>query len=519
MPKFKFELKAPNIGSVKPVSTYNAPSTNNSKAFKEAVSFVTYNKKKENADNKRQNEINDLKQKEIIRQQFHEFGNPLTPVYNKIFPKRSNGSMLPLEKEVNPYNTKEKLWLMGQSIEDYYKIPKIGVFNDFINPLHIASSGIISPIVSAPKESQDVKDYYNSTTDNTPLIFNKNLDPYIPYAGAAISTAFSLPMLRGANSFVKTPLKSINTLAKIPGRALRDIKYSDNTIIHNGKLYKNSYNLLNNNKFKQGLSKEHINFLNKEIQQRGILEHQRASPLNINSILSKKGIIAEDYNHKKVVKDFLPNLFKSKEEIAKKYTMGSGRQEAFNTYLGQPTTNPSFQIHSGSFKNGEGLIYTLPSSKNLLNSSKELVKLSKTDLEYANLLNNHLKTPSFKNKFEIYKHLKNQGYELPSVNEFDPKIFEDHHINYPATKDIFPAVDVYNGIGGNMYLNLSPNKASFKDVFDVHPFSRIKKAPKFIKNFNAKNILGGRDFTVKNTYNIDKLKRIKQTFKNGGISY
>lgn len=79
----------------------------------------------------------------------------------------------------------------GAGINEFYDVPGIGIANDFVNPLSLVSKGIISPWLQAPLQAEQS-------------------DSYLPYAGAALSTALTVPMVRPASIAAKTVLNPAN---------------------------------------------------------------------------------------------------------------------------------------------------------------------------------------------------------------------------------------------------------------------------------------------------------------------
>lgn len=107
-----------------------------------------------------------------------------------------------------PTPFKEQMYNFGKAIENFYEIPKIGIVNDFINPLHTASSMIIAPIATAPYESQKLKMYADEAY--SPGI-KRTVIPWIPYAGAAASVGFAPGIMKwGPKTALKYAPKMIN---------------------------------------------------------------------------------------------------------------------------------------------------------------------------------------------------------------------------------------------------------------------------------------------------------------------
>lgn len=422
------------------------------------------------------------------------------------------------QPSVLPENTwKESLDNFGSAIEDFYKVPSLGIANDFINPLHLVSSGIISPIASSFKQSEDIDNYYEGNPKGDPLFINKSVDRYVPYGLAGLSTAMTAPFIKPSVNF----LKGTANIPKEIGKLYRDVKYPTNTINFNNKVYHNSDQFLRQNKFNNGLNKKQIKFLNNELKDRGILEYQRRNPLDIRSKFSKKTIIPEDYNIKNTLINIPKNLYKGQKYVDAQYTMGDARKNAFNQYLGIPTKNTAYRVHSQSFKNGNPLTYTIPD--NLVNreSSKEpLYQLTHNEVNTMDLLTNYFKEPNNTNKKLLFDHLKPQYphiEDLKSYSSFKPenlvsnKAFDYGKPIIGDNKTVIPSWDYITGTGGGAPFIKEGNKVSLKDTWDIQPFSRYKKLPSPIRNLNGNIFLGGKDFNMLNTYDILPNK-IKQTF-------
>ena len=86
---------------------------------------------------------------------------------------------------------RELAYGLGAGINEFYDVPGIGIANDFVNPLSLVSKGIISPWMQAPLQAQQS-------------------NSYLPYAGAAVSTALTVPMVRPASMVAKTILNPAN---------------------------------------------------------------------------------------------------------------------------------------------------------------------------------------------------------------------------------------------------------------------------------------------------------------------
>jgi hypothetical protein len=110
---------------------------------------------------------------------------------------------------------------------------------------------------------------------------------------------------------------------------------------------------------------------------------------------------------------------------------------------------------------------------------------------------------------------------LKSKESFDPDSFlKSEYADYgipiiKKDKTIIPSWDYITGTGGNAPFIKKGNKVTMVDTWDIHPFSRNKKLPKFLRNFNANIILGGKDFTLHQSYKYHP-EGIKQLLKLGG---
>lgn len=406
-----------------------------------------------------------------------------------------------------PATTKEILNGLGAGIENFYRIPQLGELNEFVNPLHIASSGIITPWAQAPLQSEQS-------------------GSLLPYGMAGLSTALTVPFIKPSGAILRKGVQQTWNAPRKFGQVYRDIKYPVNTITKDGKLYHNSYDFLKQNNFKKGLNKEEINFLNTEAKDRGILETQRRHPLNIFSELSSRGIVAENYNAKKAIKDYIPNILKGKEALKSQYTMGQSRTDAFDHYLGKPIKNNPYRVHSNSFKNGNDLVYTMPEKLiNRIGATETVQPFTKEEFNTLSHLEDFYKNSSEQNKSALYEQLTKQYGKnklgLTSYKRFNPDLFlkgPQSEYGIPIIKNnktVIPGVDYITGTGGGAPFIKEGNKVTMKDMWDIQPFSRNKRLPKFMQNFNANKILGGKDFMLNQTYTNYPSKLI-QTFKKGG---
>ena len=131
---------------------------------------------KNNAFREKQAEIENYKAAEL----FHN-NNPVAKLLGTRSAPASN---------IKP-TAKELAYGAGAGINEFYDVPGIGIANDFVNPLSLVSKGIISPWMQAPLQAQQS-------------------DSYLPYAGAALSTALTYPMVRPASIAAKTILNPAN---------------------------------------------------------------------------------------------------------------------------------------------------------------------------------------------------------------------------------------------------------------------------------------------------------------------
>ena len=70
------------------------------------------------------------------------------------------------------------------------------------------------------------------------------------------------------------------------------------------------------------------------------------------------------------------------------------------------------------------------------------------------------------------------------------------------TSDWDKYIGSHGGVGWkvNKLPNSKYEKWSMEDVWDINPLSRFKNLPNKIRNFDAGNILGGKDFKVQLDY-------------------
>lgn len=313
-------------------------------------------------------------------------------------------------------------------------------------------------------------------------------------------------------------LKMGNTLLKNSLIASRDAKYG-NSILKEGKDVRNSKEFFELHKG-QPLKKEEINFLNKELEDRGILEIQRKHPLDPRPNLLRRGLVAEDYNIPKAVKDFIPNIIKGKKSVDNQYTMGNTRINAFEQYLGIPTKNTAYRVHSNSFKNGDDLVYTIPEGK-VDYSKTDLAMFSNEDLKHMKDIESYYTTPNLKNKEAVRKSFR-ESHLVPRLSKaigVDEMLASDiSKFGKPIIqpdKTVFPAWDYLTGTGGGSSFVKQGKNVTMKDVWDIQPFSRSRSLPKALQNLDVKNILGAKNFNLHQSYQETPFGVI-QTFQSGG---
>lgn len=470
---------------------------------------------------------------------------------------RKNESISDLDKQEKQYSIRQKLQQKLYNLNHASFNPNNTRVNPYIEL-------ITSPINSSLNLMRPDK-YYENTNSAEDFILNTanlTLD-----AAATLGTAGEL-----------------SSITKKIGQASRDAKYilpyKTKSLNIQGKVFFNSdewydwYKKTQNNRL---LTKKELNFLNKEIQDRGVLEIQRRHPLDIRPYISKKGILPENYNFQEVTKNFFPNLFKGKpfEEI----TMGPGRADAWNNYLGFPMESKSYKIHPQSFQDGRGLTYTVPDEyvqqkwtddalqKHPL-KEPDLTPLNKQEFammdahrKYSNALNaekngeqidwnsfNKETLSSLKEAGVSTKRLKLDGLLL-GRNNFDMRRFDSEMSNYNlSTKNnrIYSG-DMYHGSGGGTRWEINPinssgtNNWTMKDTWDINPFSRFNTVndlplpknvkniipdniqnmnlPSWFKKLNTSSLLGGKDFDVELNYSVSpKYNRIQNLneYADGG---
>jgi len=335
--------------------------------------------------------------------------------------------------------------------------------------------------------------------------------------------------------------KAVFNLAKKIPIIVRDTKYKNSLSIgygnnkqtfNNSVEWKKAFDAKRASGVERPLMKKEIDFLNQEIKDRGILEIDRSHPLDPRPSIMKKGVVPEDYNIPKVTKEFIPNLVSG--DVVSKYTMGAGRENAFNQYLGLPTTNSIYRIHPESFTKGNEIVYTVPHSKLGKLKFEGKRKLSKTNFEELNIAKKSLTDNSKSFHKEAYNKLskwydkKDLGLKKDFKYDLKNPIYGvDVHPGAMSNKvddvSYISDVDSYIGAHGNAYWEVKdlPNGSqSWKmvDTWDINPFSRIKKAPKFIKNLDVAKAIGAKNFKVNLDYRVTPKGSAKPLVPNENIS-
>jgi hypothetical protein len=274
------------------------------------------------------------------------------------------------------------------------------------------------------------------------------------------------------------------------------------------------------------LLKKEIKFLNKEIKDRGILEIDRRHPLDPRQPLVKRGLLPEDYNMKKAVKEFIPNLIRG--DVKSQYTMGIGRENAFNQYLRMPTKNNMYRVHPESFTKGNEMIYTVPHNK-LVQLSKANAKAgvssyapSKASMQELQIAKESLTNNSkeFNERaYDVIKKRMEESYDnvediLGPKNEFvynitNPEYGADMAGGMSRIKNgtsYINDLDLYTNAHGNAYWenkNIPGSRnQSWKmiDTWDINPFSRMTDKPKWIQKLDVAPIMGAKNFTLNLDY-------------------
>lgn len=337
--------------------------------------------------------------------------------------------------------------------------------------------------------------------------------------------AFKTLGLVGDAALVQQGLKGFSDAS----RGLRNLKSSNSITTKTGETFDDSKDFLdwysktqNNRPF---LKKE-VNFLNKEIKDRGILEVQRSHPLNPLPKLTRRMLVPEDYDLKKVAKEALPNLVnsysKGMSSIYDQYTMGPGRLNAFNQWLGLPTKGSMYRIHPESFQNGNRLLYTTTDdamkgifSKELRSkvpASEDLIPLSKdtfTELDVAYKM---------ANKQPFSKDLKALGYPAVKTKK---QFIDELNISPTKNPNVIIDWDKYTGTAGGVNWIRVPKQGGgykwvMRDTWDIQPFSRLTNAPKFVRDTDVSKLIGSKNFDVNWTYNTSpKFNRIESPYYSG----
>jgi len=316
-------------------------------------------------------------------------------------------------------------------------------------------------------------------------------------------------------------LKGVNKFANQTSTKLRDAKFNNSVVTKKGNTVKNSKEFFEQHDGKP-LSQKEKTFLNNELKQRGILEIQRKNVLNPIPNLFKKGVVAEDYNIKKVVRDFIPNIIKGQNYVNNQYTMGDVRINALDQWLGLPTKNTAYRIHSNSFKDGNSLIYTIPEKNVNYNNNVVLSKFNKQQLNNVNAIDSYYRNPTQANKKILYKAMSEENEMTTKYKDFNPDEFLKNPSNTYGkpiileNKTIIPSYDYITGTGGGAPIIKEGNKITLKDTWDIQPFSRSTKLPKFIQNIDVSKGVGSKNFTLNQTYRTYPYG-IKQTYDEGGI--
>lgn len=172
---------------------------------------------------------------------------------------------------------RELAYGLGAGINEFYDVPNIGIVNDFVNPLSLVSKGIISPWAQAPLQAQQS-------------------DSYLPYAGAALSTALTVPMVRPAATFAKTVLnprniyrgalragKYINTSKQLPGFSNIALKNINQTSTSN----------LFDNRIIDDIVKKEVDWLNSEEY---IKRKMKATGKTKDAIIKERDEILNQFN-------------------------------------------------------------------------------------------------------------------------------------------------------------------------------------------------------------------------------
>ncbi|NDD82900.1 hypothetical protein EBZ38_01275, partial [bacterium] len=321
--------------------------------------------------------------------------------------------------------------------------------------------------------------------------------------------AFKTIGLIGDATLVSQGLKAVSNTS----RGLRNMKSSNSITTKTGETFEDSKDFLNwyqKTQNNRPLLKKEINFLNKELQQRGILETQRSHPLNPLPKLVRRGLVPEDYNVEKVIRESIPNIVdsytKGMGSVYSKYEMGPGRLNAFNQWLGLPTKGTMYRVHPQSFQNGKGLLYTTSDdamrgvfSKDLRSqvpTSEHLIPLSKNTFNELDI------AYRMGNKQPYYNDLRALNY--PTVKN-KAQFIDELGIQPTSNPNVIIDWDKYTGTGGGVNWLRIPKKGGgyewiMRDTWDIQPFSRQTNLPKFIRDIDVANIIGAKNFDVNWNY-------------------
>ena len=398
------------------------------------------------------------------------------------------------------------------------------IFDDYINPAAWIGN-MASRLGSSPKEAEETNSYM----------------PYVkaigePLAMGAIGEIAEPYIKKGLNNAGKVLDTSLDVTKSIP-IVYRDSQFKNKLTIGFGKSKQTFNNSIEWKKafdaeraagVERPLLKKEINFLNKEIKDRGILEIDRRHPLDPRQPLVKRGLLPEDYDMKKAVKDFIPNLIKG--DVKSQYTMGIGRENAFNQYLGMPTKDNMYRIHPESFTNGNEMIYTVPHNK-LVQLSKNNAKAgvssfapSKASMQELQIAKESLTNNSKefnKKAYDVIKKRMEQSYDNDAIEEIlGPKnkfVYDITNPDYGADMSggmsrikngtsYINDLDLYTNAHGNAYWenkNIPGSRnQSWKmiDTWDINPFSRMTNKPKWVQNLDVAPIIGAKNFTLNLDY-------------------
>ena len=344
------------------------------------------------------------------------------------------------------------------------------------------------------------------------------------------------------------PIPGVEAVGKLPGTldlvkgipiAVRDAKFGNKLTIGtkdakqtftNSYDWKKAFDAERASGVERPLLKKEINFLIQEIIVRGILEIDRRHPLDPRQPITKRGLLPEDYNLAKAKKDFIPNLIKG--DVRSQYTMGPGRENAFNQYLGIPTKDNMYRIHPESFTKGNDIIYTVPHNKlkelEKINASGQHASIapSKESFDVLSIAKESLSnnTKNFHNR--AYDALHNAGW---SKKQLGPKKnftydIEDPNWGADAAEGARSRIkndvgyisdyDSYTNAHGNAYwenkqLPSGEQSWKMKDTWDINPFSRMKDKPKWIQKLDVAPIMGAKNFDVNLDYIINKAGKLK----------